>query len=161
MIRGRVSPGPRVLAVAATGTAVAVGGLEFAAIWREQPYPLIPFVTSIALVMGAPDAEASRPRALIGGHVLCTVVGYLFLALFGSSPWIAAIAAGAAVATMLATRTFHPPAGIDPFLVVNDALGPAFLLGTVLPGSLALAAFAALWRRLGRRLGIGASAGGP
>lgn len=136
------------LPLAALGTALAVGALELAGTLRQQPYGLIPFVTSIALVIGLPDGAPARPRALIGGHLVSTLVGYAILFVAGPSPVAAAIATGLAVAAMLATRTMHPPAGIDPFLIVNDALGLGFLLGTVLPGACLLAGFAILWREM-------------
>lgn len=136
------------VAMAALGTALAVGFLEMTALLRQQPYGLIPFVTSIALVMGLPDAPASQPRALIGGHVISTLVGYAVVLVAGSSPVTAAIGAGLAVGAMLGTRTMHPPAGIDPFLIVHDALGLRFLLETVLPGALLLAGFAWAWHRI-------------
>lgn len=139
----------RVALAAGLGTTLAVGVLEGVGRWRDQPFALIPFVTSIALVLGLPSAEPSRPRALVGGHILSTLVGYATLAVCGSSIIAAAVATGVAVAVMLLTRTMHPPAGIDPFLVVNEGLGASFLLETVLPGALLLAAFASLWRRLG------------
>lgn len=138
--------------LAALGTAIAVGALELAGTLRQQPYGLIPFVTSIALVIGLPDAAPARARALVGGHLVSTLVGYAVLLVAGPSPAAAAVATGLSVAAMLATRTMHPPAGIDPFLIVNDDLGPGFLVGTVLPGSLLLAGFAFLWREMPERL---------
>lgn len=134
--------------LAAIGTALAVGLLELTAILREQPYGLIPFVTSIALVMGLPEAPASRIKALVGGHLISALVGYAVLAVAGQGPAAAAIATGLSVAAMLATRTMHPPAGINPFLIVNDGLGLAFLGETVVPGSLMLAGFAWAWHRI-------------
>ena len=105
-------------------------------------------MTSIALVIGLPDAAPARPRALVGGHLVSTLVGYGVLLVCGPSPVAAALATGLSVGAMLATRTMHPPAGINPFLIVNDDLGGGFLVGTVLPGALLLAGFAALWSRL-------------
>jgi len=49
------------------------------------------------------------------------------------------------------TRTFHPPAGIDPLIIVNESLPWSFLFGTVLPGSLLLMCFALVWHNAARR----------
>ena len=48
---------------------------------------------------------------------------------------------------MYLTSTFHPPAGIDPLLVVTNSLPWSFLFAPVLAGTLLLTAFAYLWHR--------------
>jgi CBS-domain-containing membrane protein len=48
---------------------------------------------------------------------------------------------------MYLTDTFHPPAGINPLLVVSNNLPWSFLLAPVLAGALLLAAFAFAWHR--------------
>jgi CBS-domain-containing membrane protein len=50
-----------------------------------------------------------------------------------------------------ATRTFHPPAGIDPLVVVEHDLGWSFLLAPVAIGVCLLAVFAFVWHNLVRR----------
>jgi CBS-domain-containing membrane protein len=117
----------------------------------HYPLAVIPFATSIALVIGSPDAEPAQPRALIGGHVVATPVGLAMLKLTGRSPSAAAVAVGFAILAMYLTSTFHPPAGIDPLLVVSNSLPWSFLLAPVLAGALLLTAFAYLWHRWLRR----------
>jgi CBS-domain-containing membrane protein len=78
----------------------------------------VPFATSIVLVMGMPDAEPAQPRALIGGHLL---------------------------AAMHWTGTMHPPAGIDPLVVVTYNMSWSFVLAPVLIGAVALTLFALIW----------------
>lgn len=136
--------------LAGAGSLIAVGGLEFAAHMSHTPYWQIPFITSIALVMGLPKVEAAQPRALIGGHVVCALVGYPLLWLFGSSPWVAALGVGLAVALSLRLKVFHPPAAVNPFLIVNESLPVEFLFSTVLIGAVLLAGFAFVWSRLSR-----------
>ncbi len=48
------------------------------------------------------------------------------------------------------TKTFHPPAGIDPLVVVVNNMPWAFLLVPVAVGALLLAAFAFVWHRVTR-----------
>lgn len=137
--------------LAGMGTAIAIGAMEIVADHFGKPLALIPFVTSIVLAICLPDAAPARPRALIGGHIVSSLAGYAVLAALGSSPATLAFAVGLAAAAMHLTRTMHPPAGINPLLVVHEHLGSEFLLLIVLPGALALAAFAMLWRRLTRK----------
>ncbi len=40
----------------------------------------------------------------------------------GSQPWVAAIAVGVAILAMLATDSFHPPAGINPLIIVTHGM---------------------------------------
>jgi CBS-domain-containing membrane protein len=48
---------------------------------------------------------------------------------------------------MYVTGTFHPPAGINPLLVVSGNLPLTFLLAPVLAGAVLLTAFSCLWHR--------------
>ncbi|OYX88423.1 MAG: HPP family protein, partial [Azorhizobium sp. 32-67-21] len=76
------------------GAALAVGSLEFAAALGETPVSLIPFVTSIAVVLGMPEADPAQPRALVGGHLVSCGIGFLILLTLGSSPILAAAGVG-------------------------------------------------------------------
>jgi CBS-domain-containing membrane protein len=133
--------------VAGLGAAIAIGVMEAFSAAAHYPLVIIPFATSIVLVIGSPDAEPAQPRALIGGHVVSTLVGLLMLALTGPHAWAAAAAVGLAVLAMYVTGTFHPPAGINPLLVVSNALPWSFLIVPVLAGALLLTAFAFVWHR--------------
>lgn len=135
----------------AAGGAVAIGGMEFIAAYHAMPVMGIPFATSIVLVLGSPEAAPAQPRALVGGHLLSSLVGLVLLTALGPQPWVGALAVGVAMAAMHATRTFHPPAGIDPLLIVVDNLPWSFLLLPVAAGTLLLAAFAYAWHLLVRR----------
>jgi CBS-domain-containing membrane protein len=146
--------GPRGLvegALAGLGAALAIGGMEWFSWVAHYPLVFIPFATSIVLVIGSPDAEPAQPRALIGGHVVATLVGFAVLRLAGPHGWAAAAAVGLAVVAMVATGTFHPPAGINPLLVVANNLPWSFLLAPVLAGAVLLTAFAYVWQRWLRR----------
>lgn len=138
-------------AVAGVGAAIAIGGMEWLSLTSHYPLVIIPFATSIVLVIGSPQIEPAQPRALIGGHVVATLVGLAILQLTGPSPWAAAAAVGLAVLAMYVTGTFHPPAGINPLLVVTNNLPWSFLFAPVLAGAVLLTAFAYVWHRWIRR----------
>src|SRR5882757_2680630 len=109
-------------AVAGLGAAIAIGGMEWFSLAAHYPLAVIPFATSIVLVIGSPDAEPAQPRALIGGHVVSTLVGLAVLKVTGPGIWAAAAGVGLAVLAMYLTGTFHPPAGINPLLVISNNL---------------------------------------
>src|SRR6266480_7053922 len=122
-------------AVAGVGAALAIGGMEWFSLASHYPLVMVPFATSIVLVIGSPEAKPAQPRALIGGP----------------QAWAAAAAVGLAILAMYVTGTFHPPAGINPLLVVSNSLPWSFLFAPVLAGAVLLTAFAFVWHRWIRR----------
>jgi CBS-domain-containing membrane protein len=140
----------------AAGGAIAIGAMEFFSAHAAFPLMAIPFATSIVMVLGSPKAEPAQPRALIGGHLISTVVGLVAVKLLGPAPWVAALAVGLAMIAMHVTDTFHPPAGIDPLVIVVNDMSWGFLIAPVGVGALLLAAFAFAWHNL---LACGANKG--
>ena len=135
----------------AVGGAIAIAAMEAFAARSAIPLMAVLFGTSIVLVLGSPDVDAAQPRALIGGHLVATLVGLAVVKLAGPEPWAAALAVGLAMVAMHATGTFHPPAGIDPLLVVVNNMSWSFLLLPVAAGALTLAMFAYVWHLAVRR----------
>lgn len=144
-----------VIIAGALGGAAAVGLMEAASAYSAFPLSYIPFATSIVVVMGSPEAPPAQPRALIGGHLISTVIGLVVVKLVGPGPWVAALAVGLSIIAMHLTRTFHPPAGIDPLIVVINDLPWLFLVMPVAIGACALALFAFVWHGVARRLLLG------
>jgi CBS-domain-containing membrane protein len=140
----------RLLAVlaGAAGGAIAIEIMEAFSATTAFPLMAIPFATSIVMVLGSPQAEPAQPRALIGGHLVSTLVGVLIVKLCGPAPWAAALAVGLAMIAMHLTGTFHPPAGIDPLVVVVNNMSWSFLLAPVGIGVLLLTLFAFVWHHL-------------
>ena len=68
-------------AVAGLGGAIAIGVMELFSFAAHYPLAVIPFATSIVLVIGSPDVEPAQPRALIGGHLISALVGLAVLKL--------------------------------------------------------------------------------
>jgi len=76
------------------------------------------------------------------------LVGLLIVKLCGPAPWVAALAVGLAMVAMHLTGTFHPPAGIDPLVVVVNNMSWSFLVVPVGIGALLLTLFAFAWHNL-------------
>jgi CBS-domain-containing membrane protein len=132
----------------AAGGAVAIAGMEALSVRTAFPLVAIPFATSIVMVLGSPKAEPAQPRALIGGHLVSTLVGLIVVKLLGPAAWAAALAVGLAMIAMHLTGTFHPPAGIDPLVVVVNNMSWSFLIAPVAVGALLLALFAFVWHNI-------------
>jgi len=132
----------------AVGGALAIAGMEAFSARTAFPLVAIPFATSIVTVLGSPKAEPAQPRALVGGHLISTIVGLFIVKIFGPTAWAAAMAVGIAMLIMHLTGTFHPPAGIDPLVVVMNNMSWSFLIMPVGIGALLLAGFAYAWHNL-------------
>lgn len=143
ILRAGVLPG----LLCGAGCAIAIYIMESSSALAAYPLAAIPFATSIVLVISQPNAPPAQPRALIGGHLISALTGLLVLAVTGPGTVPAAVAVGLAVLAMVLTDTLHPPAGINPLLVVSANLPWSFLLAPVLVGALMLAAFAFAWHR--------------
>jgi CBS-domain-containing membrane protein len=132
----------------AAGGAIAIGTMEAFSARTAFPLFAIPFATSIVTVLGSPTVDPAQPRPLIGGHLVSTLVGLLIVKLCGPAPWAAAVAVGLAMVAMHATGTFHPPAGIDPLVVVINNMSWSFLFAPVGAGAVLLALFAYAWHNI-------------
>jgi CBS-domain-containing membrane protein len=71
-------------------------------------------------------------------------------AIAGPGAFTAALAVGLAMVAMHLTKSFHPPAGIDPLVVVLNDMSWGFLLVPVAVGACLLAALAFVWHNLFR-----------
>jgi CBS-domain-containing membrane protein len=154
-LRGEVSSERKadfaLIVAGAAGGALAIALMELLSEHAAFPLLFVPFATSIVLVMGSPEIEAAQPRALVGGHLVASLVGLMVVKVTGPGPWVAALAVGLAMLAMHLTRTFHPPAGIDPLVIVINDMSWSFLLAPVAVGACLLAALAFVWHRLFRR----------
>ena len=133
--------------VAGSGTFIAIGALGGLAAASGQPLVLGSFGASCVLLFGFPSGPFSQPRNVLGGHVLTTTVGLIFLAVLGASWWAMAAAAAVGAALMIVTKTVHPPAGSNPVIVfVGHAGWPPTALGAAM-----LVAMAWLFWRIRQR----------
>jgi CBS-domain-containing membrane protein len=73
------------------------------------------------------------------------MIGLLVVKVAGPGITAAALAVGLAILAMHLTRSFHPPAGIDPLVVVLNNMSWSFLLVPVAVGACLLAALAFVW----------------
>jgi len=77
------------------------------------------FGASAVLIYGAPLAEFSQPRNLIGGHFFSAIIGVTVFRLVGNNVTIAApLAVSFSIVAMHFTRTLHPPGGATALIAV-------------------------------------------
>ncbi|WP_234363410.1 HPP family protein [Streptomyces sp. TN58] len=112
------APAPGTVLHSVSGATAVMLGLVAIGAALHEPVLIPPLAASAAIVHSVPGLPLAQPRSVIGGHLLCAAVGYAGLAAFGSSPWVAAVAAGAALALMTLARTPHSPACATAVVIV-------------------------------------------
>lgn len=102
------------------------------------------FGASAVLVYGASNSPLAQPRNLIGGHLLCAVVGVNLALLFPNPElhWLtASLAVSLSIVIMQITKTMHPPGGATALIAVIGGekvreLKYLYILSPVLSGVL-------------------------
>ncbi|HEV7230502.1 MAG TPA: HPP family protein [Bacteroidia bacterium] len=102
------------------------------------------FGASSVLVYGAINSPLAQPRNLIGGHVVCAIVGVTAHKLIPHEIWLSsALAVATSIVAMQITKTLHPPGGATALIASIGsekikALGYLYVLSPVLSGVLIL-----------------------
>ncbi|WP_439558606.1 HPP family protein [Dyadobacter sp.] len=102
------------------------------------------FGASSVLIYGIVNSPLAQPRNVIGGHLICALVGVTVHKLIPGNIWLAsAFAVSVSIVLMQITRTLHPPGGATA-LIANigsekiTSLGYKYVLSPVLSGVLIL-----------------------
>ena len=149
---GRISAHTAQVLRAGAGAFLALAAVGWLAQASHQPWILGSFGATCVLLFGFPDGPFSQPRNIIGGHLLTTFTGLLFLQLCGPGWLPMAAACACALMLMMLTRTVHPPAGSNPVIVFMAQPGWSFLLLPTLAGAVLILLIGWLyWRVLQRR----------
>jgi CBS-domain-containing membrane protein len=143
-------PSNKHVALAWLGGCVAIAAVATLSHALSAVLVLGSFGASCVLIFGYPDVPFSQPRNIVVGHVMSTAIGLLFLKTFGPSWWALALAAGTAIAMMMATRTVHPPAGSNPVIVFLAQPGWNYVLFPTLVGALVLVLVALVYNNATR-----------
>lgn len=109
---------------------------------------MAPFGASCVLAFGVWNAPLSQPRNIIGGHVVSTFIGLATYHILGDEPWAIALAVGLAIASMMLTKTTHPPAGADPLVVMLGQYSWSYLVMPVFIGSVVIVLYALIINNL-------------
>jgi CBS-domain-containing membrane protein len=135
-----------VVLLAGLGSLAGLGALGALAHFSGNAWVMGSFGASCVLLFGFPDGPFSRPRNLVGGHLLSTTVGLLVLHYCGTEWYFMALAGALALMLMLATDTVHPPAGSNPVIIFLAQPGWDFLVMPTLAGVLVLLVISQAWR---------------
>jgi CBS-domain-containing membrane protein len=112
------------------------------------------FGASSVLVFGAIQSPLAQPRNLVGGHVVCAVVGVTVNKILPDILWLSApLAVAGSIVLMQITKTLHPPGGATALIAVIGtpkiiSLGYLYVISPVLTGSLILLTMALVFNNI-------------
>lgn len=134
-------------ALAGLGGFLAIIALALAGAVAVTPLIVAPFGSSAVLLFSLPGSPYSRPRNVIGGHVVSALTGLAVLAVLAPTPFAMAIGVGLAIMAMRLTGTIHPPAGAMPILVLATGAPWWFFAVPAGAGATVIVAAAFLYHR--------------
>jgi CBS-domain-containing membrane protein len=141
-------PALRAVLLGGIGGFIGIGVLSYLGAGVSVNLLLGSFGASCVLLFGFPEAPFSQPLNVLGGHLICTLIGLAAFHWLGPTPWALSLAVGVAIAIMMATRTVHPPAGSNPVIVFLGHAPWSFVLFPVLSGALVLVLIALIYNNL-------------
>ena len=112
------------------------------------------FGSTVVVVFGYHDSEFAQPKNVLLGHLLCALVGIIFVVLFkitqDRSIFFLAIglAVGLSVMLMMAFKITHPPAGGNTIIVMIAQDSFQFLIFPIMAGAITIIIVGIIYNRL-------------
>ncbi len=120
------------------GSFLGIAALAYISVSTSYPLIAAPFGAAAVLVFAVPNSPLAQPRNLIIGNLIGGLSSLVMLNLFGSGPWVMALAVATAIQVMQLTKTLHPPGGAVALVGVMSHAKWEFLFTPVLTGSIVL-----------------------
>lgn len=124
------------MALSWAGSFVGIALLAYLSYYSRYPLIAAPMGATSVLVFGVPKSPLAQPRNVVGGNILGAAIAIILVALFGTGPWVMAIAVSTTIVVMKITRTVHPPAGAVALVGVMANVSWDFLIAPVAIGSI-------------------------
>ena len=102
------------------------------------------FGSSVVVVFGYPENEFAQPKNVLFGHLLCTLVGIIFVTVFEISQdrtiffLAVGLAVGISVMLMMVLKISHPPSGSNTIVVMLTQDSFQFLIFPILVGAVTI-----------------------
>ena len=102
------------------------------------------FGSSVVVVFGYPENEFAQPKNVLLGHLLCALVGIIFVTLFNITQdrsiffITIGLAVGISVMLMMAFKITHPPAGGNTIVVMLAQNSFQFLIFPIMAGAITI-----------------------
>ena len=139
---------PPLLGGVGAGVTIAIlAYITFQSILSGENYGLwlvTTFGSTVVLVFGYPENNFAQPKNVLLGHILCTLVGIIFVTLFKITQdrsiffLMVGLAVGISVALMMAFKITHPPAGGNTIIVMIAQDSFQFLIFPIMVGAITI-----------------------
>ena len=112
------------------------------------------FGSSVVVVFGYPENEFAQPKNVLLSHLLCALVGIIFVTLFNITQdrsifYLAiGLAVGISVMLMMAFNITHPPAGGNTIVVMLTQNSFQFLIFPIMVGAITIIIGGLIYNRL-------------
>ncbi|MCU0537832.1 MAG: HPP family protein [Hydrococcus sp. Prado102] len=120
------------------GSFIGIAALAYISVNTDYPLIAAPFGAAAVLLFAVPESPLAQPRNCIFGNCLGAIVSLVMVHVFGSEPWVMALAVATAIQVMQLTKTLHPPGGAVALVGVMSKAEWSFLFTPVLAGSIVL-----------------------
>jgi len=148
---------PPLLAGIGAGVTIAIlAYITFESILAGTNYGLwltASFGSSVVVVFGYPENEFSQPKNVFLGHLLCALIGIIFVTLFKISQdriifFLAiGLAVGIAVMLMMYLKISHPPAGGNTIVAMLAQDSFQFLIFPIAVGAITIIVGGVIYNR--------------
>jgi CBS-domain-containing membrane protein len=130
------------------GSFIGISALAYLSVNTNYPLIAAPFGAAAVLLFAASDSPLAQPRNCIFGNCLGAIVSLVMVHLFGSEPWVMALAVATTIKVTQLTKTLHPPAGAVALVGVMSNAEWSFLFTPVLAGSIILVTCTVIFNNL-------------
>jgi len=102
------------------------------------------FGSSVVVVFGYPENEFAQPKNVLLGHLLCALIGIIFVTLFKITQdrtiffLTIGLAVGLSVMFMMVLKITHPPAGGNAIVVMLTQDSFQFLIFPIMVGAITI-----------------------
>jgi len=138
---------PLLAGIGAGVTITILAYITFQSILSDSIYGLwlaTSFGSTVVVVFGYPENEFAQPKNVLFSHLLCTLVGILFVTLFEISQdrtiffLAVGLAVGISVMFMMALKITHPPAGGNTIVVMLAQDSFQYLIFPIMIGAITI-----------------------
>ena len=130
------------------GSFIGIAALAYLSVYSSYPLIAAPFGATAVLVFGVPDSPLAQPRNVIGGNFIGALTCVFLVHLFGTAPWVMALAVATTIKLTQLTRTVHPPAGAVALVGVLSNADWHFIFTPALGGSIVIVLVTVIFNNL-------------
>lgn len=134
---------------ASLGGLFGIGSISYISQATHTPFLIAPFGATCYLLFSVSDSPFSQPRSVLGGYLLTSLLGFMFIHLFGMNWWVMTLSTVFSISLMQLMHMMHPPAaGIPLLLMLSKQTDWSYILSPILTGAAIMIGIALLFNNL-------------